>query len=248
MTTEDFIARAVVKHKGKYMYNKTVFSGTANKVIVTCKDHGDFEQEANAHVNKVYGCPKCGKVEFSKQRKNKYDKKWFIEQSLEVHGDKYDYEKVVYQKNNVKVEIVCSLHGSFWQQPRSHLKGTGCPECAKSNNNYWSYSGWEKAGQESKYFDGYKVYVIKISNSNESFYKIGKTFNPLWLRFSRGQLPYNYTVIEIFEGSAEYMCRLEQRLLNFHTMNKYTPEKEFAGSGECFSSLMNGYKDMLDEN
>lgn len=47
-----------------------------------------------------------------------------------VHGDKYDYSKVVYETSKEKVEIVCPIHGSFYQTPNKHLNGRGCPHCA----------------------------------------------------------------------------------------------------------------------
>ena len=45
----------------------------------------------------------------------------FLIKAREVHGDKYDYSKVVYVNCQTKVEIVCPIHGSFWQSPNSHL-------------------------------------------------------------------------------------------------------------------------------
>ena len=56
-----------------------------------------------------------------------------INRFKEVHGDKYDYRNVIYTKMINKVEIICHEHGSFYQTPHSHLKGQGCPECAKVN-------------------------------------------------------------------------------------------------------------------
>lgn len=53
----------------------------------------------------------------------------FIIDAKKVHGDKYDYSKVVYENSKTKVEIVCSKHGSFWQEPGSHLNGRGCTGC-----------------------------------------------------------------------------------------------------------------------
>lgn len=46
-----------------------------------------------------------------------------------VHGDRYDYSRIVYVNNYTKVEIICSIHGSFWQDPRHHYK-SGCKQCA----------------------------------------------------------------------------------------------------------------------
>ena len=57
--------------------------------------------------------------------------KEFIIKAKMVHGDKYDYSQVVYVKNSIKVNIICKEHGIFSQIPQNHLRGSGCPECAK---------------------------------------------------------------------------------------------------------------------
>lgn len=51
---------------------------------------------------------------------------WYIQKFQEVHGDTYDYIKVIYVGSAQKVEIVCKEHGSFFQTPNDHLKGIGC--------------------------------------------------------------------------------------------------------------------------
>lgn len=60
----------------------------------------------------------------------------FVAKAKKIHGDKYDYSKVEYINNGVKVCIVCNekdengfIHGEFWQTPRSHLSKRGCPKC-----------------------------------------------------------------------------------------------------------------------
>jgi hypothetical protein len=37
----------------------------------------------------------------------------FINEAKAVHGDKYDYSKVIYIKNIEKVCIICPIHGEF---------------------------------------------------------------------------------------------------------------------------------------
>lgn len=244
MTTEEFISKARCKHGDRYNYSKVHNPKSSDKVIIRCKEHGEFSQEVNAHYNKGQGCPECGKLLFKENAKAKYSTEWLVSKSKDVHGNKYDYSDVEYIKNNVPVFIACSAHGIFSQEPRAHLAGTGCPECAKANNNYWSYSGWTKAGEESSYFDGFKVYVVRCFNEAEEFYKIGKTYNPVWLRFSRGQLPYSYEVLTVIEGSGDFICKLEEELLKMNYGYRYTPNLEFAGSKECFSSL-EGIKDII---
>lgn len=50
-----------------------------------------------------------------------------------VHGGKYDYSKVILCDQKTKVEIICPLHGSFFQRKDSHCKGAGCKQCVYEN-------------------------------------------------------------------------------------------------------------------
>ena len=53
----------------------------------------------------------------------------FIADAKAVHDNKYDYSKVQYQGNKIKVCIICPIHGEFWQIPNNHIKGCGCFKC-----------------------------------------------------------------------------------------------------------------------
>jgi len=53
----------------------------------------------------------------------------FINRSKDTHGDKYDYSLTEYVSSREKVIIVCSEHGKFEQEPVSHIRGRGCPQC-----------------------------------------------------------------------------------------------------------------------
>lgn len=61
---------------------------------------------------------------------NKMKTEEFIEKSKNIHGNKYDYSKVEYKRNDEKVCIICPKHGEFWQTPNSHLNGYGCHKCS----------------------------------------------------------------------------------------------------------------------
>lgn len=53
----------------------------------------------------------------------------FITRSSKIHFGKYDYSKVNYVKNSIKVIIICPVHGEFLQIPNNHLMGIGCRIC-----------------------------------------------------------------------------------------------------------------------
>lgn len=129
-TTDSFISKSNEIHNRKYDYSKTIFKSTRDEVIITCPIHGDFKQTANAHL-RGFGCDKCKHDKaFNSTLKSRRDK--FIDNSLRIHGDRYDYSHVDYKNNVTPVEIICKIHGSFWQTPRDHINGCGCKLCSRS--------------------------------------------------------------------------------------------------------------------
>jgi hypothetical protein len=61
-TTEEFISKAKQKHGDRYSYDHTVYIGSRERVIVTCREHGDFPVFASFHLA-GRGCPTCSKIE-----------------------------------------------------------------------------------------------------------------------------------------------------------------------------------------
>ncbi len=61
----------------------------------------------------------------------RYNTKEFIAKAQAVHGNKYDYSRVVYVDSVTPVSIVCPEHGEFKQRPAVHLSGRGCPGCGR---------------------------------------------------------------------------------------------------------------------
>lgn len=53
-----FIEQATKVHKGKYSYENFVYTGALIKGLITCPDHGNFEQTPHDHLKRA-GCPKC---------------------------------------------------------------------------------------------------------------------------------------------------------------------------------------------
>lgn len=53
----------------------------------------------------------------------------FILKANKIHGQFYNYDFTEYVRNRDKVNIVCPLHGEFFQTPNAHLNGQGCKIC-----------------------------------------------------------------------------------------------------------------------
>lgn len=129
-TLNDFIEQASNVHNGKYDYSKVTYKNGKTNVVIICQEHGGFKQTPTAHL-RGQGCPVCGNI--LSGEKHTLGTKEFIRRSIEIHGDKYDYSRVDYNKAKIKVEIICNKHQeSFWQTPDAHLQGQGCPVCGGS--------------------------------------------------------------------------------------------------------------------
>jgi hypothetical protein len=123
--TEDFVKLAKKTHGDYYDYSITEYVNTTTKLWVICPIHGKFLVKPYNHLlgNK---CPKCvGQY---------MDTEYFIEKAKKIHGDKYDYSKVIYVDSITPVIIICPIHGEFLQKPNVHLKGHGCSECGSKKN------------------------------------------------------------------------------------------------------------------
>ena len=120
--TETFIKQLKAYRGNEFTYDKVKYVNATTKVIVTCPIHGDKEASP-VHLllrKGPFKCPEC-------LQKNKQEN--FIERAKAIHGDKYDYSKTLYVKNRERLEIICPVHGSFWQTPNNHLGGYGCGLC-----------------------------------------------------------------------------------------------------------------------
>lgn len=120
-TNEQVISEFKKIHGDAYDYSKVNYKGAKEKVCVICKKHGEFLISPDKHLS-GQGCQKCS-IE------NKSNAKYFLEKSILLHNNYYDYTKVKYINNHTKVCITCPEHGDFWIMPNSHLKGNGCQKC-----------------------------------------------------------------------------------------------------------------------
>ena len=129
MNKEDFILKSKAVHGDKYNYSKVAYKNSRENITIICPVHGEF-YPAPGNFLLGSGCPKCSLIEqHEKQKKSVED---FINDSIKVHGDKYDYSEVKYNGGKVFVEIICKKHGAFHQSPNNHQRGNGCPFCNSS--------------------------------------------------------------------------------------------------------------------
>lgn len=123
---ETFIEQSRKVHGDKYDYSKSIYVKAHSKLIVICPEHGEFTIDPHHHKLGI-GCYHCGRNKITESNKDTTES--FVEKAKEVHGNKYDYSKVIYEFSNKKVNLVCIKHSDFFMTPNSHLSGQGCKKC-----------------------------------------------------------------------------------------------------------------------
>lgn len=129
LTLEQFLKKAFKKHENRYDYSKVIYEGTEIKIIIICSRHGEFKQRPHDHLAGK-GCMNCAHEYLSQLNRNSLKK--VLRGFRLVHGNRYDYSKVIYINNKTDIIIVCSSHGEFEQTPDNHVNNHGCPSCARN--------------------------------------------------------------------------------------------------------------------
>jgi hypothetical protein len=230
-----FEERSREVHGNRYDYSQVVYVNTKSRVKIFCRLHGYFEQNPHDHLLGC-GCQQCS------YESRALTLEEFTEKAHKVHNNFYSYGKFTYKNAFTKSLITCPIHGDFKQAPSNHLQGSGCSACARlrisdfqlNSPVGWSISNWQKCASASKNFDGFKVYILKLSNDNEQFYKIGRTYRKTIRRING--IPYQGVVVyEIRDENPETIYKLENKLKQQYKSYRYTPKVEFAGMCECFN-------------
>ena len=126
-TTKQIIQEFKDIHGDKFDYSKVEYKNRRTKVLIICPEHGEFFQSPNQHANGS-GCPICSRLKSSDKKSLSLDE--VLLRFRSVHGEKYDYSKIIYKSNKTKITITCPEHGDFTQLPYAHAKGQRCPMCA----------------------------------------------------------------------------------------------------------------------
>ena len=170
LTTEQFIEKARLVHGDKYDYSKTFYNKMKENVCIICPEHGEFWQQPRHHLSGS-NCPICNPY-------HSLDLDAFLQKSREVHGDKYDYSKVMFKGNRTKVCIICPIHGEFWQLPPNHMRGSGCPFCADEKQRDTKEEFISKATKI--HGDRYDYSKVKYVNSQTKVCIVCKEHGEFW--------------------------------------------------------------------
>lgn len=227
-----FVTECSKIHNNRYDYSRVKYITSHTKVQIICSEHGTFEMMPYCH-RQGQGCPKCG-IDARRQKQTLTTEE-FIERAKDKHNNKYDYSYVNYYRATEKVQIICPEHGPFLQRPGQHLRGEGCPDCARERSVFDGYS--------YEYFNRYPhekqtpaiLYLIEFSNNDERFYKIGITKNSVKERYHWGYSQYEL-VVHMEQPMPLYEAFIrEQEILNQLRKQRYVPQIKIGGWTECLS-------------
>lgn len=133
MPLQEFILRAQhIWGKTTYDYSSVHPFGNQHELVwIKCLKHQQFFSKSPAnhlHKSLPQGCPMCA-IERTASLLSS-DTEEFVTKAMKVHGGRYDYSRVKYERSDVPIEIWCNEHHEFFtQRPSDHLSGKGCRIC-----------------------------------------------------------------------------------------------------------------------
>lgn len=111
-----------------YGLSKFNYINSSSKIILECKEHGDFSKLPEELYSNEY-CPKCKLIE--RGLKHRVTKETFIERANNKHLNFYNYDNIEYESISSYVyKIYCPEHkGYFNTLANNHIKGYKCNVC-----------------------------------------------------------------------------------------------------------------------
>ena len=118
-TQEEFIEKAKKVHGDKYNYSKSDYKNNRTKVIIICKEHGEFKQTPLKHINTKQGCKRCcNSCGYSKAQIQWLN---FLSvhkeiQHAETEGGEYSVPNTLYSADGyeTKTNTIFEYHGSYF--------------------------------------------------------------------------------------------------------------------------------------
>lgn len=165
LTTERFVEKAKLVHGDThYDYTQVVYTLSREKVKIFCNIHKKFfEQTPNDHLCGK-GCVQCGLDKQVSERTGNIET--FIKRANDVHNFKYNYSKVVYVNARTPVEIICPIHGSFFSNPDTHLRPSGCKKCGRIKTGLVLKDSVEEFIEKANKIHGYTHLYDKVEYFN----------------------------------------------------------------------------------
>lgn len=169
-TFKEFVDKSNIIHKEKYTYDEKSYVNTNNKVNIFCKNHGWFKQTGHKHL-RGQNCSKCVALTLGNNLKKTQGE--FIMEAINMHGNKYGYDQVLYANAHSKISIWCSKCEKYFKQvAQNHLK-YGCKACSDKNNG------------------------LLLRKTNEDFIKDVNKIHNNFYNYEKTKYTINYDIINV---------------------------------------------------
>ena len=174
---------------------------------------------------------RCGWFMWTKSQREYQIKKICESENLTFKNIIGDYNK---NRSSSKIAWICE-HGHECETNMVDFISTGirCKYCQREDSTYYGY--YPKFSDRKDY-----LYLIKINNRNNTFYKIGRSFTPN-IRFSRLKTEVDGCTIDtisLWQGLHSDVYAEEASVL--YAFKEYSLHTQtFNGHTECFTSDVN---------
>ena len=218
-------------HGDAYTYIEDTSCHEGIKIICNFCNN-EFCQQADNHLQGK-GCNFCSTRRTAEKLSMTYED--FIYYSKKNGNVNVDFINCNYTSLKFPVKLKCTVHNEIFNQTASSCRYgmVGCPSCKRENLGFLRESFISSCRGKTAL-----LYVLKIHNETECFYKVGVTNRSVKKRFERKrEMPYKYEILYIIEDENCPGCifDIEVNLLNKHNNYKYKPSIKFNGYTECFT-------------
>ena len=99
-TQDEFIREVIAKHGDQYDLSKVIYTGSRNKVEVSCLEEGHGTWNPVAQLLLSHGCRKCGSERRAKLVIKTQEQ--FLDEVIAKHGNGIDKLTCHIEKNSIK--------------------------------------------------------------------------------------------------------------------------------------------------
>lgn len=239
LTQEDFLNRVLNLHPN-LDFSQSKYESSGTHVIVICANHGHIHMLPSA-LFKGRGCPKCSMIQNGRNKTQKASID-FINRCKIANSNFYSYENTIYTGMHSNISVTCPLHGDFITEANGHVRGRGCTKCGyeklRNSPNFGGSGVYNKLTVLRDVDSRIYLYLFRIFNDQESFYKVGLSKAPK-KRLSQivrdSARVYSVEILYQEFGFLKDMFAKEQSIIE--SCSSYKPLSSFGGHTECMSAI-----------
>lgn len=212
------------------LYDKDKITHTGKQLLCKCNICGYewVDSFGNLQGKTRDKCPNCGKY---KRITNEE-----INKKIKDKNPNLKILNIYRYKGQIKIKVKCLLCNQEYDAYYYNILKVD-HICNKITIQSWFSPTFAENNKEKLSDVPAMLYIVKIFNENEEFFKIGITTLSLRKRFEN--LPYKFEILKINFLSLYDAIILEDILHKKYKNFKYVPKISFGGETECFNKIEN---------